>query len=308
MGSRTLTAAILMVSAVTAVPAQAAAVGQFLSATVLFAAPTAMPAACTAFSSADAPQSKAEALLGGAPSALSRITSAQQAAVQPAAFVQTSFACAVTRTSDANQGVVRTFPAQVDGSGDDFLSSTRLAVSRTPFDREWTRVSAVALRAGAMRPLHLSPGHAATLVLLHQVNAWANEHIRYEDDQALYGRPDYWASAPQTLKRRAGDCEDIAILKYQLLAAAGIPRDTMFLTVARDLVRHADHAVLVAAGALGGCATGPRFPGSRDRRMDLRRNFTSILAEAAYFLRATQRKPMCPVEVSVVSAWRAAGR
>ncbi|MGD9664772.1 MAG: transglutaminase-like cysteine peptidase, partial [Novosphingobium sp.] len=48
-----------------------------------------------------------------------------------------------------------------------------------------------------------------------------------------------------TLKMRKGDCEDIAIAKMQLLAAAGVPRNDMVLTIARDLVRRADHAVLI---------------------------------------------------------------
>ena len=247
MGSRTLVAAILMASAAPAVPAQAAAAGQFVSATVLFGAPTltAMPGTCNRGIAAGAQQSKAEALLGGAPSALSRITSAQEASVAPAAFVQTASTCTAIGKAEAVQGSVLAPVIQIRRNPEDFLSSTRLSVSRTPFDRDWARVNGVGLRAVAMKPLHLSPGRTDPLALLSKVNAWANQNVRYEDDKALYGRPDYWASAPQTLRRRAGDCEDIAILKYHLLARAGVPRDTMFLTVARDLARNADHAVLV---------------------------------------------------------------
>lgn len=247
MGSRTLTAAILMALAAPAVPAQAAAVGQFLSATVLFGTPilTPMPVACNRAFAGGGQQSKAEALLGGAPSALSRITSAQEVSVRPAAFVQTASPCAPMARADAGAAPALAPAVQIRRNPGDFLSSTRLAVSRTPFDQEWSRVSSASLRAAAMKPLHLSSDRADPLALLNTVNAWANQHIRYEEDKALYGRSDYWASAPQTLKRRAGDCEDIAILKYQLLARAGVPRDTMFLTVARDLARNADHAVLV---------------------------------------------------------------
>jgi predicted transglutaminase-like cysteine proteinase len=81
--------------------------------------------------------------------------------------------------------------------------------------------------------------------LLAAVNAWTNTHIRYAEDSALYGKTDYWADAPTTLHRGAGDCEDIAIVKMQLLAAAGVSRSDMYLTIARDLARHADHAMLV---------------------------------------------------------------
>ncbi|HTI66705.1 MAG TPA: transglutaminase-like cysteine peptidase, partial [Caulobacteraceae bacterium] len=42
-----------------------------------------------------------------------------------------------------------------------------------------------------------------------------------------------------------GDCEDFAIAKMQLLAAAGVPTRDMYLTLVRDLRRQEDHAVLV---------------------------------------------------------------
>ena len=42
-----------------------------------------------------------------------------------------------------------------------------------------------------------------------------------------------------------GDCEDIALTKMQLLAAMGVSRDDMFLTIARDTIRRADHALLI---------------------------------------------------------------
>jgi predicted transglutaminase-like cysteine proteinase len=77
------------------------------------------------------------------------------------------------------------------------------------------------------------------------VNSWTNAHVRYVEDQALYGKADYWAGAQTTLRRRAGDCEDIAIVKMQLLSALGVARSDMYLTIARDLARNADHALLV---------------------------------------------------------------
>jgi len=47
------------------------------------------------------------------------------------------------------------------------------------------------------------------------------------------------------MRRRQGDCEDIAIVKMQLLAAHGIRLEDMSLVIARDQVRNADHALLV---------------------------------------------------------------
>jgi predicted transglutaminase-like cysteine proteinase len=97
-------------------------------------------------------------------------------------------------------------------------------------------------------------GHFATARVgeeaLAAVNAWTNRRVRYVEDARLYRRADYWAGARTTLARGAGDCEDIAIVKLQLLAAMGVPRSDMYLTIARDLARHADHALLVVK--LGG--------------------------------------------------------
>jgi predicted transglutaminase-like cysteine proteinase len=124
---------------------------------------------------------------------------------------------------------------------DDFLASKRLAVSRTGFDKQWNRVRRGTLSASLTGIARGNPGEAT----IAAVNAWANARIRYVEDRELYGQADYWADARTTLRRRAGDCEDIAIAKMALLAGAGVRREDMYLTIAHDLVRNADHALLV---------------------------------------------------------------
>lgn len=128
---------------------------------------------------------------------------------------------------------------------EDFLASKRLPVRRTTFDASWNRVSHAGLSRHQAAALVGGLSGAPTLAMLSAVNTWSNTRIRYEDDSHLYGRADYWASAGTTLSRGAGDCEDIAILKMQVLAALGVPRADMYLTIARDLTRRADHALLV---------------------------------------------------------------
>lgn len=131
---------------------------------------------------------------------------------------------------------------------DDFLQTRRLSVSATPFDRQWSRVSRETLSRGAVTGNADLRRYAAGPVgeqALAAVNAWTNRRVRFVEDTRLYGKADHWAGARTTLRRRAGDCEDIAIAKMQLLAAMGVPRSDMYLTIARDLARHADHAVLV---------------------------------------------------------------
>lgn len=128
---------------------------------------------------------------------------------------------------------------------DDFLASKRLLISRTSFDTAWSRVRHSSLPRSMVRDITLSSQGGVSREAIAAVNAWTNRNVRYVEDRDLYGRSDYWASARATLKRRAGDCEDIAIAKMQLLAAMGIPRSDMYLSIARDLARNADHAMLV---------------------------------------------------------------
>lgn len=134
------------------------------------------------------------------------------------------------------------------GASDLILGARRVAIGKTQFDRNWARVRSESL--GNIRRLGLpamSPGRdtADKLANVRAINAWVNHRISYVEDADLYGRADYWAGARETLRRGKGDCEDFAITKMQLLARAGIPLDDMILTIARDNVRRADHAVLM---------------------------------------------------------------
>ena len=127
----------------------------------------------------------------------------------------------------------------------DFLASKRLLVRHTRFDRDWNRVRGSGIsKHVANSALPLSDG-APSLATLTAVNSWTNSSIHYVEDRQLYGEADYWATAGETLRRREGDCEDIAIVKMQLLAAHGVRREDMSLVIAHDLVRGADHALLV---------------------------------------------------------------
>jgi predicted transglutaminase-like cysteine proteinase len=149
-------------------------------------------------------------------------------------------ACVDWQTARANLGL----PRRGALSSDDFLASKRLAIGRTGFDREWQRVREDRISKARYRALIGDEGRDRTAAL-SRVNAWVNERIVYTEDRDLFSRADFWAGAKKTLKLGRGDCEDIALTKMQLLAAAGIPREDMFLTITRDLVRNADHAVLI---------------------------------------------------------------
>ena len=219
---------------------------------------------------APASMTKTAALLGGAPSALDAIKAQQTAFPMPAANATAVPAQLAGATpvlpllvpgidasrpvSEGCSGLVAARIAQApglarpldqtQGNPEHFLASKRIRIARTNFDKDWKRVRSDTLSHGMARRF-LPVGVGSREALLAEVNRWANQRIRYTEDAEQYGRADFWAGAKRTLKTGRGDCEDIALVKMQLLAAAGVSRDDMILTIARDLVRNADHAVLV---------------------------------------------------------------
>lgn len=83
------------------------------------------------------------------------------------------------------------------------------------------------------------------------INSSVNRLIAYKSDTAIYGKLDYWATPSEILDRRAGDCEDFAILKMTALLRAGIPAQSMSLVVLQDRRRKFFHAVLSVSTVSG---------------------------------------------------------
>ena len=199
-----------------------------------------------------APQAatKAGAILGEQMSALDRIRAQQasMAAPAPDLSVETpatscSYApIAALAPAIEITAVAAPAPLLAQANGDDYLATTRVRIGFTQFNGDWSRVSAARLGQRRTRQLlRAAPGEN----LLAQVNSFVNTRIAHVEDRDQYARGDYWATAAETLGSGRGDCEDFAILKMQMLAAMGVARDDMYLTLARDLARGADHAVLI---------------------------------------------------------------
>ncbi|WP_210766630.1 transglutaminase-like cysteine peptidase [Caenibius tardaugens] len=223
------------------------------------------------------PVNKSAAILGGAPSKLDQIRLQQAAMAAPLAS-QTPEAAgliganAVKPLQPAAGGITArstdcgTFSSRAGStasfiqpavafrgaagmapqvrSPDDYLASKRIAIGRTHFDADWSRVLYQSVSSAQARKF--GAGHNADgLALIAAVNRAVNHQIRYVEDRQLFGRNDYWAGAQTTLRMGKGDCEDIALAKMQVLAAAGVARKDMILTIARDLARNADHAILI---------------------------------------------------------------
>ena len=130
---------------------------------------------------------------------------------------------------------------------DTILGAQSVTISRTPFDRDWAAVQMRPNNPRVRRALTASGarGGSDRLQQVQIINRWVNRNIAFGDDQVVYRRADYWAPASETLRRGIGDCEDFAIAKMEMLSALGFARDDMRLIIARDLVRNADHAVLI---------------------------------------------------------------
>ncbi len=196
---------------------------------------------------------KAAAILGGQSSALDRIRQQQtglvpegqppvQLATAPQLPVSYSSSCLAIAMPMPTTPLTAS-PLQPATRSDEFLGTARVSIGMTPFNDDWQRVSASRLDSSSVAGL--VDDSSSRVETLASVNRWANRRVEYADDIANYGSRDYWATASETLRSGRGDCEDYAILKYQMLAALGFDRSRMFLTLARDLVRNADHAVLI---------------------------------------------------------------
>jgi predicted transglutaminase-like cysteine proteinase len=129
----------------------------------------------------------------------------------------------------------------------DIFGSVALPIGQTPLDAKWQSASASSLsrRSGPWRPLLRSLTGMARAEQIQAVNSWVNARIAFTDDARRKGRIDVWSGASDTLRRKRGDCEDYAIAKMKLLEAAGVDREDMYLVIVDDLVRRADHALLV---------------------------------------------------------------
>ncbi len=196
---------------------------------------------------------KSAAIMGGELSALERMRLSQSGVAAPAIAPPAAAAPPPAALSAANSracSAIGARPAErllaataVPAMGR-FLGTERVRIGRTRFDASWQRVSTRELSRRDLAATIGTPPQSRD-ELLGAVNRWVNREIRYRDDRVQFGNSDYWADARATLRTRRGDCEDYAILKMQLLAAAGVPHEDMMLTLARDTLRRSDHAVLL---------------------------------------------------------------
>lgn len=82
---------------------------------------------------------------------------------------------------------------------------------------------------------------------LYDTNQWVNNKIAPLSDHEHWGVLEKW-SYPDDGK---GDCEDYVLLKRRMLIKRGYPRSALLITVVKDPVQFAGHAVLMVRTAQG---------------------------------------------------------
>jgi predicted transglutaminase-like cysteine proteinase len=145
--------------------------------------------------------------------------------------------------------VVVSAPVLVPASPNIF-GTVAVGAGVTAYGARWRRVSAADEFDPRIRALAVAAVASGSdpLARLASVHAAVSQRIRWRRDLDTYHVSDYWAQAGETLTRGEGDSEDIAVLKMQVLKAAGFaPRD-IYLSVGRDPARGADTLLLVRIG------------------------------------------------------------
>ena len=213
---------------------------RFARAVALLAVATAaLPAQAQVVSASYRSMTKTDAILGGSPSALAAITSAQGG--RP---LYNSYVGPAGRNLPVRQAVYSYTRQPVSADRPDVFNSVALSIGRSPLDSRWNQVSGAGVggNAGAFAA---SLRGEDVLAKLEAVNGYVNARVRFVDDSRQFGVADRWSAASDTLARGRGDCEDYALAKMAMLRRAGFADKDLYLVVLKDLVRRADHAVLV---------------------------------------------------------------
>ena len=187
-------------------------------------------------------EAKASAILGGAPSRLAMMRAQQRGEVVAAAVRPASLSTPVVRRA------VLQVPASANRTAwsgrPDVFGSVALKVGHTSLDARWKRAANAPLSTAALS-VSRAMRSLSPIEKIEAINRYVNDRVTFTDDSRQYGRPDRWTAAAETLRRGRGDCEDYALTKLQMLRAAGIPASDLYLVLVKDLVRRADHAVLI---------------------------------------------------------------
>lgn len=65
---------------------------------------------------------------------------------------------------------------------------------------------------------------------LKDINEFFNRRLTFDDDQRIWGAPDYWATPVEAMIKSRADCEDYAIAKFVSLKHLGVSANKLRMT------------------------------------------------------------------------------
>jgi predicted transglutaminase-like cysteine proteinase len=95
---------------------------------------------------------------------------------------------------------------------------------------------------------------------LYAINRRVNKDFRYQTDNQIWGKPDYWETPDEGLDKGRLDCEGFAIFKMYMAHRAGIEAEDMAILIGKILSTGEAHAILLAGGGGVGYLLDNRSP------------------------------------------------
>lgn len=132
----------------------------------------------------------------------------------------------------------------------DVFGTVALNAGVTFYDARFRRVASTDARDPLVERLAAGAAGLDPLAQLRLVQNEVNEKVHWAHDLDNMGVADFWANAGETLRRGTGDSEDIAIVKMQVLKAAGFNPKDLYISIGRHSTRGA-HILLLARTAAG---------------------------------------------------------
>lgn len=155
-------------------------------------------------------------------------------------------AAAATPATEGNRSLVKT---QRQPSPDIF-GTVALNAGVTRYDARFRRAAAADLSDPIVQQLAAQAAGLDPVAKLRAVQQSVNSRVRWAPDPRTAGVADHWATAGETLRRGTGDAADIAIVKMQVLKAAGFDPNGLYISIGGHRARGA-HILLLAKTANG---------------------------------------------------------
>ena len=127
----------------------------------------------------------------------------------------------------------------------DVFGTVALKAGVTVYDARFRRVASADRGDPLVSGLAAGAASLDPMARIAWVQSEVGRRVRWAHDLEGMGVADYWSNAGDTLRRGVGDSEDIAIVKMQVLKAAGVHPGDLYRSVGRHRTRGAHVLLLV---------------------------------------------------------------